>query len=86
MRITILIAAAALVLAVPAQAKAPWVKKAKDLGIADVKDCNACHVGNPKKGGELTARGKVPHGHQGQEEGCRVRYGLAEGLQGQVNP
>ena len=58
MRTTLLIAAAALILAIPAQAKAPWVKKAKDLGIADVKDCNACHVGNPKKGGELNARGK----------------------------
>ena len=58
MRITILIAAAALLLAIPAQAKAPWVKKCQDLGIAGVKDCKACHVGSPKKGGELTERGK----------------------------
>jgi hypothetical protein len=58
MRITTLIAAAALILAVPAQAKMPWVKKAAELGIADVKDCKACHVGAPKKGGELTERGK----------------------------
>jgi hypothetical protein len=58
MRIPALIIAAAMIIAIPAQAKAPWVKKAKDLGFADVKDCNACHVGVPKKGGELNARGK----------------------------
>ncbi|WP_243300852.1 hypothetical protein [Geothrix oryzisoli] len=58
MRIAILIAAAALILAVPAQAKVPFVKKAQELGFAEVKDCKACHVGAPKKGGEMTARGK----------------------------
>jgi hypothetical protein len=58
MRITTLVAAAALILAVPAQAKMPWVKKAQELGIADVKDCKACHVGTPKKGGDLSERGK----------------------------
>ncbi|GLH66473.1 hypothetical protein [Geothrix edaphica] len=58
MRITTLIAAAALILAVPAQAKMPWVKKAQELGFAEVKDCKACHVGAPKKGGEMSARGK----------------------------
>ena len=58
MRIATLIAAAALIFAVPAQAKMPWVKKAQELGFADVKDCKACHVGAPKKGGEMAARGK----------------------------
>jgi hypothetical protein len=58
MRILTLIAAAALISVVPAQAKMPWVKKAQELGFADVKDCKACHVGTPKKGGELAARGK----------------------------
>jgi len=58
MRIATLIAAAALILAVPAQAKMPWVKKAQELGFAEVKDCKACHVGAPKKGGEMSARGK----------------------------
>lgn len=58
MRIAILTAAAALLLALPAQAKMPFVKKAQELGFTDVKDCKACHVGAPKKGGEMTARGK----------------------------
>lgn len=58
MRIATLIAAAALISAIPAQAKMPWVKKSQELGFADVKDCKACHVGAPKKGGELAARGK----------------------------
>jgi hypothetical protein len=58
MRTATLIAAAALILAVPAQAKLPWVKKAQELGFADVKDCKACHVGVPKKGSESTERGK----------------------------
>jgi hypothetical protein len=58
MRIATLIAAAALILAVPAQAKMPWVKKSQELGFADVKDCKACHVGVAKKGGDLSERGK----------------------------
>ncbi|MBP1771785.1 MAG: hypothetical protein H6P99_948 [Holophagaceae bacterium] len=58
MRIATLIAAAALILAVPAQAKMPWVKKAQEAGFAEVKDCKACHVGVAKKGGELAERGK----------------------------
>jgi hypothetical protein len=58
MRTATLIAAAALILAVPAQAKLPWVKKAQELGFTEVKDCKACHVGTPKKGGEQTERGK----------------------------
>lgn len=58
MRIATLITAAALILAVPAQAKMPWVKKSQELGFADVKDCKACHVGVAKKGGDLSDRGK----------------------------
>jgi hypothetical protein len=58
MRIATLIAAAALILAVPAQAKMPWVKKSQELGFADVKDCKACHVGVAEKGGDLSERGK----------------------------
>lgn len=58
MRIATLIAAAALILSVPAQAKMPWVKKSQELGFADVKDCKACHVGAAKKGGDLSDRGK----------------------------
>lgn len=58
MRIATLIAAAALIIAVPAQAKMPWVKKAQEAGFAEIKDCKACHVGAAKKGGELTERGK----------------------------
>lgn len=59
MRFATLIAAAALILAVPAQAKMPWVKKAQELGHAEIKDCKACHAVVPaKKGGEMTERGK----------------------------
>ncbi|WP_306591844.1 hypothetical protein [Geothrix sp. 21YS21S-4] len=58
MRIATLAAAAALLVALPAQAKMPWVKKSQELGFTDVKDCKACHVGTPKKGGEFTARGQ----------------------------
>jgi hypothetical protein len=58
MRIATLITAAAVILAVPAQAKMPWVKKAQEAGFAEVKDCKACHVMPAKKGGELTERGR----------------------------
>ena len=58
MRFATLIAAAAVVLALPAQAKMPWVKKAQELGHAEIKDCKACHVGAAKKDGELSERGK----------------------------
>lgn len=58
MRTATLIAAAALIIAIPAQAKMPWVKKAQEAGFAEIKDCKACHVGAAKKGGELTERGK----------------------------
>jgi cytochrome c553 len=59
MRIATLIAAAALLLAVPAQAKLPYVKKAQELGFKEVTSCKSCHVdAMPKKGGELAERGK----------------------------
>lgn len=57
MRLTLLTAAALLV-AIPAMAKPAFVAKAKEAGIADVKGCVSCHVGAPKKGGEMTERGK----------------------------
>ncbi len=54
---------AVLVLALaglPAQAKLPFVKKAQELGFADVKSCQSCHVDKmPKKGAsEGNERGK----------------------------
>lgn len=58
MRIAILTAITALILALPAQAKMPWVKKSQELGHPEIKDCKACHAGAAKKGGELTDRGK----------------------------
>ena len=58
MRAATLIAATALILTVPAQAKLPWVKKAQEAGFTEVKDCKACHVGTPKKGGDFSERGK----------------------------
>ncbi|WLT30125.1 hypothetical protein [Geothrix sp. PMB-07] len=60
MRIAVLIAASALILAVPAQAKLPFVKKAQELGYADAKNCLYCHVDKmPKKGAsEGNERGK----------------------------
>ena len=58
MRMTTMLVASALLLALPVQAKMPWVKKAQDMGFAAVKDCKACHVGAPKKGGEMSERGK----------------------------
>lgn len=51
----ILLAAAALAVAIPSQAKPAFVKGAND---ARVKNCASCHVGAPKKGGEMTAMGK----------------------------
>ena len=39
------LATATVLLVPPASAKAPWVKKAKDLGHADlVKNCASCHA------------------------------------------
>lgn len=54
----LVLAAAALAVAIPAQAKAPFVKQASVLKIAAVKNCASCHAGAPKKGGDLTEMGK----------------------------
>jgi len=51
MRFAPFLVAAAMVLALPAQAKLPFVKKAKDLGFAEITSCKSCHVdAMPKKG------------------------------------
>jgi mono/diheme cytochrome c family protein len=47
-RFTLLLAAAAFALAIPAQAKMPWLAKAKAAGIADAK-CTTCHTAMGKK-------------------------------------
>ncbi len=50
MRTATLITAAALLLAIPAQAKLPFVKKAQELGFKEITSCKACHVdAMPKK-------------------------------------
>jgi len=72
MRITLFVAAAALMLALPAQAKMPWVKKAQELGFVEVKDCKACHVGTPKKGGDLAERGKFLLDQKGKKKAAEV--------------
>ncbi len=43
----VIIALAALLALLPAQAKAPWVKKAQDLGFADIQNCQSCHAKTP---------------------------------------
>jgi hypothetical protein len=60
MRIATLIVAAAMILSIPAQAKMPFVKQAKDLGFAEITSCKSCHVdAMPKKGAsEGNERGK----------------------------
>ena len=60
MRIAPFLIASALMLALPAQAKIPFVKKAQELGFADAKNCQYCHVDKmPKKGAsEGNERGK----------------------------
>ena len=82
MRIATLIAAAALILAVPAQAKMPWVKKAQEAGFAEVKDCKACHVGTPKKGGELTERGKFLEKTKAEKKAAEVDVAWLKGYKG----
>lgn len=48
--LTLLGAAVALALTVPAQAKLPYVKKAQGMGFSQIKDCQSCHVDKmPKK-------------------------------------
>jgi len=54
----LLLAAAAVAVAIPAQAKPAFVKAAKDAGIDSVKNCMSCHKGAPKKGGDMTEMGQ----------------------------
>jgi cytochrome c553 len=57
-RITLSILGLALLAAVPAQAKLPWVKKAQDMGFDNIKNCASCHVNEkPKKGEKYNALG-----------------------------
>lgn len=60
MRIGTLIVAAAMLAAIPVQAKLPFVKQAKELGFAEITSCKSCHVdAMPKKGAsEGNERGK----------------------------
>ena len=60
MRFSTLIAATALILVVPAQAKITFVKQAKDLGFTEITSCKSCHVdAMPKKGASTNnERGK----------------------------
>jgi mono/diheme cytochrome c family protein len=49
-QLAILAAAAILAAGSPANAKLPFVKKAKDLGFAYIQNCASCHVDKmPKK-------------------------------------
>ena len=52
--------AAAAMLAIPAQAKLPFLKKAKDMGFTEITSCQSRHVDKmPKKGAsEGNERGK----------------------------
>ncbi len=51
MRSAPFLVAAAMVLVLPAQAKLPFVKQAKDLGFKEITSCKSCHVdAMPKKG------------------------------------
>lgn len=44
----LILAAAALAVAIPTSAKAPWVGKLKSAGVADAK-CTTCHTAMGKK-------------------------------------
>ncbi|HJW71499.1 MAG TPA: hypothetical protein VJ486_01475 [Geothrix sp.] len=70
--ISLLIAAAALLLAIPLQAKMPFVKKAQEMGFKEITSCKACHVGVPKKGGEQTERGKFLSATKAEKKATEV--------------
>ena len=72
MRIATLIAAAAVMLAIPAQAKMPFVKKAQALGFKEITSCKACHAGMPKKDGEMTERGKFLKATKAEKKAAEV--------------
>lgn len=63
---------ALLTLAAPLSAKAPWVKKAQDLGFKDVTSCAACHKGTPKKDGTLADRGTFLVEQKGKKKAAEV--------------
>jgi cytochrome c553 len=56
-RIPASIALLALVMVCTAQAKAPWLKQAADLGLTGIKDCKSCH-GAKNTGTSLNRTGK----------------------------
>ena len=60
MRIVPFVIASAMLLALPIQAKIPFVGQAKKLGFAEIKDCQSCHMDKmPKKGASApNERGK----------------------------
>lgn len=60
MRVAPLLIASAMILALPIQAKIPFVGQAKKLGFTEIKDCQSCHVDKmPKKGASAgNERGK----------------------------
>lgn len=50
MRVATLIVATAMIAAIPAQAKLPYVGQAKKLGFTEITNCQSCHVDKmPKK-------------------------------------
>lgn len=57
MRLSLLIAVAAIV-AIPASAKVPFVKKAKAAGIEQIKDCKSCHTTATASAKDLNEVGK----------------------------
>ncbi len=57
---TLIVSLILVLAALPTQAKMPFVKKAQELGFAEAKNCQYCHVDKmPKKGAsEGNERGK----------------------------
>jgi len=82
MRIPALVIAAAMIIAIPAQAKATYVKKAQDAGFPEVKNCTACHVGTPKKGGDMTERGKFLIKMKAEKKATEVDPAWLKGYKG----
>ncbi len=61
-QLALLSAAAILAVGSPANAKLPFVKKAKDMGFTYIKDCQSCHMDKMPK---LAAHGE-PFGEIGK--------------------
>jgi mono/diheme cytochrome c family protein len=51
--ISLTVATGLLMVSSYAQAKAPWVKQAQDLGLKDIQNCQACHTAKPPALAEL---------------------------------